>query len=610
MTARPASRLAWSLWAVSIAMASTALAMFVVTRSTRVPPTFGPRAFGALIGVTFATVGALVASRRHENPIGWIFLVVGVGGSFQEFCTQYAVYSLLYRPGSLPLGVWAAWVQNWIWIPNSGLGLTSLFLLFPNGRFSSPRMRIVLRLTVAVVALGTVGAMLAPGPMPDFLAARNPVGMRVGAGLWQALSGPGILALTILIVSAAVSLFRRRRGAVGDEREQLKWMSYASLLAVSGLALASFLATPLHAPILTYVALVSVFAIPVAAGIAILKYRLYDIDIVISKTVIVGAFAAFITVVYLVVVVGIGGAIKVRSNTFLSVVATAIVAVAFQPVRERVRRLADRVVYGKRATPYEVLSAFAERLSEAYSTTDVLPRMAQIVAAGTGAERASVWLRVGVELREAATFGGADGRVLPMQGDSLPVFDASETSVPVRHKGELLGAVSIVMPTSEPVTPAQERLVGDVASQAGLVLSNVQLIEELRASRQRLVAAQDEERRKIERNIHDGAQQQLVALSVKLGLLEGLAEADPGRVRTMAAEMKASTNEALEDLRDLARGIYPPLLADKGLAAALEAQARKSSMRVLLDGEGIGRYPAEVEAAVYFSCLAAGNQVP
>jgi signal transduction histidine kinase len=141
------------------------------------------------------------------------------------------------------------------------------------------------------------------------------------------------------------------------------------------------------------------------------------------------------------------------------------------------------------------------------------------------------------------------------------------------------------------------------------VLQNVRLIEELRASRQRLVAAQDEERRKIERNLHDGVQQQLVALNVQLGLLSRTAERDPSKVPAMTEQLQVRATEALEDLRDLARGIYPPLLADQGLAAALEAQARKAAVPTTVTSEGVGRYDQAVESAIYFCSLEALNNV-
>jgi len=179
----------------------------------------------------------------------------------------------------------------------------------------------------------------------------------------------------------------------------------------------------------------------------------------------------------------------------------------------------------------------------------------------------------------------------------------------IRHRGDLLGALSVQMPPSEPITTEQDRLVADVASQAGLVLRNAALIEELQGSRRRIVAAQDDERRRVERNIHDGAQQQLVALAVKERLLANLIKADDQRALVIVEELQAETIEALENLRDLARGIYPPLLADQGLASALAAQARKSTTPVTVETDGVGRFPQEIETAVYFSVLEALQNV-
>jgi signal transduction histidine kinase len=180
----------------------------------------------------------------------------------------------------------------------------------------------------------------------------------------------------------------------------------------------------------------------------------------------------------------------------------------------------------------------------------------------------------------------------------------------VRHQGELLGELAVAMPANDPIDRAREQLVQDLAAQAGLVLRNERLAGQLRArladlqaAQKRLVAAQDEERRRLERNIHDGAQQQLVALQVRQRLAEQLVDRDPDRAKEMLAALQTDTGTALEDLRDLARGIYPPLLADKGLASALESQARKSPIPVTIEADGVGRLPQEVEAAAYFSVL-------
>ncbi|MGZ4133384.1 MAG: sensor histidine kinase, partial [Actinomycetota bacterium] len=343
---------------------------------------------------------------------------------------------------------------------------------------------------------------------------------------------------------------------------------------------------------------------PVAMGVAILRYRLYDIDLVIRKALVAAALAVFFVGVYALVVGGVGALVGSR-GTGLSFVAAVVAAVLFQPVLARARRFADRVVYGKRATPYEVLAELGERLGDSYDADDVLPRIARVLAEGVGAARARVLLRVGDDLRPVATW--------PPDADPAPPDDHEAE---VRHQGEALGALSVAMHPSDPMDPGKEKLIADLAGQVGLVLRNVRLtealrarLEDLKATQKRLVTAQDQERRRLERNIHDGAQQQLVALNVQLGLLARVVGTDPAKAETMASALQARATEALEDLRDLARGIYPPLLADKGLTAALEAQARKSTIPVEVVADGVDRYPPEVEAALYFSTLEALQNV-
>jgi signal transduction histidine kinase len=194
---------------------------------------------------------------------------------------------------------------------------------------------------------------------------------------------------------------------------------------------------------------------------------------------------------------------------------------------------------------------------------------------------------------------------LQVDGNALPPLPGADLSIPVVHQGDLLGAISILMPKDKPLRPAGEQLVADVASQASLVLSNAGLIEDLRASRQRLVTAQDEARRRLERNIHDGAQQDLVALAIKLQLADVTADDNPAEAKQLLGELKADVTGALENLRNLARGIYPPLLADLGLVAALTAQAGKSPLPVAVEADRIGRFGQDIEAAVYFCCLEA-----
>jgi signal transduction histidine kinase len=604
-----------SIGILSIALLAGALAFKFANRGAVLPEVSDSwtlsSVFDELAHMGVPILGIIIASRRRENPLGWMFLAAGLALGLAAFGRAYALHALLVDPGSLPGGRAFAWLSNWIW-PIPICLLPFLFLLFPTGTLPSRRWRPVAWLSGADLILLT-GAALARAttawsrPFTDLtVAVGSAVGSAANVVLVVRFFG---LNLALLLSFAAVAV--RFRRSAGDERLQLKWFVTAGALIALTFVLTIFTNTVVGSTLFD-LALLFVYA---AIGIAMLKYRLYDIDVIIGKTVVYGGLAAFITAVYVLVVAVIGAAIGATEG--LALIATAIVAVAFQPVRAKVQAFANRLVYGVRATPYEVLSEFSERVAGAYSIDDVLPRMARILADGTGASRTEVWLRVGSELRLAASWpeDGVDAAPIAIVGDGVPKFDlpsrvaATSTVAPVRHQSELLGALTVTKPSSEPLAPAEEALISNLASQAGLVLRNASLLVDLRASRQRLVAAQDEERRRLERNLHDGAQQQLVALMVQLRLADSMVGKDSEKEHELLTRLQSETNEALDNLRDLARGIYPPLLADKGLAAALEAQARKVSVPVSVDPDGVGRYPQEIEAAVYFCCLEALQNV-
>jgi signal transduction histidine kinase len=548
--------------------------------------------FGEVVNLAIPVAGFVLASRRPANRVGWLFLVAGLALGLSAFAQQYGLHALIAAPGSLPAGRALAWLSNWTWVIAFAM-LAFVFLLFPTGRLSSRRWLPAawfaggaLTLTAAAVAVYTARFWSRPFSTPA--QAVTPV-----------VAAVVILICAVLVVSVAAVVVRFARSS-GEERLQLKWFAAAALLVVATFILSVVIDSVL-ASALSNVAFLCLW---VAVAIAVLKYRLYDIDIVISKAVLYGSLAVFITAVYIGVVVGIGTLAGGRDRPLLAAVAAAVVAVAFQPVRQRAGRLANRVVYGRRATPYQVLSDFARRIGGTYANEDVLPQMARTVAAGTGARQVVVWLRIDDELRpEASSDGSSHAGPLAVDGHELPRLPGADSSAPVVHQGKLLGAISVKMPKDEPLCPAGQQLVTDVASQAGLVLANAGLIEDLRASRQRLVTAQDEGRRRLERNLHDGAQQDLVALAIKVRL--GATAEDLAQAKEIFGELQADAAGALENLRDLAQGIYPPLLADLGLAAALRAQASKSPVPVTVQADGIGRFPQDTEAAVYFCCLEA-----
>jgi signal transduction histidine kinase len=455
----------------------------------------------------------------------------------------------------------------------------------------------------------------------------NPVGVASLAGVESGQGPAGLvnaLSILLVLVLLASAVIARLRRSSGVERQQVRWFARVIVVAVGVMVAGALMGLVSGAASDAlwnggfYLGLV--VGLPATIGLAVIKDGLYDIDLFISRAVVYGTLAAFITAVYVGIAVGIGSLVGGggRPNLGLSILATAIVAVGFQPVRERVQRVANRLVYGKRATPYEVLSEFSGRVAETYAADEVLPRMARVLREGSGAESAVVWLRSGAQLRPAATYPESVGELaaLDIAGDARPEIPGSDHAVTVEHQGELLGALSVVKRRGESLTPMEVKLIDDLAHQAGLVLKNVglaaelmQRLEELRGSRQRLVQAQDEERRRLERNLHDGAQQHLVALKVKLGLVQALADKNPDQATVMLEQLQGEADEALETLRDLARGIYPPLLADKGLAVALESQARRATLPVVVEGDGITRYSAEVEATVYFCALEALQNV-
>jgi signal transduction histidine kinase len=613
-------RLAWGIGLVGLALMVAGLVLLIVDWriDSSILSTNAPWFANAIL---VGALGVLIATRRPGNSTGWMLLGLAVANTINLLTAFIAVRGLL--SGASPSGwvEWPVWLGNWT-------GLTTAFLLiflvffFPNGRLPTPRWRWAARGATAVAVVLVAGSMVTTATtqlashLPNV---PNPIGVgSISAviGNSSLVFGVGLILVFLLAVGSVVVRFRRSRDV---ERSQLRWVARVTGVCIA-ITLAGFLIgipNPNVGGALAGVGFDGLaVAIPVTIGLAVMKYGLYDIDIFISRAIVYGSLAVFITAIYVGIAVGIGTLVGSggKPNLALSIVATAVVAIGFQPVRERVQRVANRLVYGKRATPYEVLSQFSERVAESYASDQVLPRMARVLADGTAAELAEVWLRSGAELRRAAAFplDTAIPTLVHLDSAAEPSIPTADRSVLVRHQGEVLGALAVTKRRGESLTPIEIKLMDDLAHQAGLVLKNVGLtadlqarLIDLRASRQRLVAAQDDERRKLERNLHDGAQQYLVAIKVKLGLVEMLLTKDPKKATTTLQQLNGDADEALETLRDLARGIYPPLLADKGLRTALQAQARKATLPITVEAAGIGRYSQDTEAALYFCILEA-----
>ncbi len=621
MRPRTARLAGWWLLALSFALS---VASFALVASA--PPAVGeihssfesyvtPAAiigFGVAL-LAFSTVGALILSRRPQNGIGWLFAIDGALMAGLTLSSAYAFVGLTGDGDPLPASEIAGWVPDILYLPLLGTLTVFLFLLFPDGGLRTRPERAAFLVAAVGASLGAVAVVLEP-QLYSFPEVENPLGITGLGTMYQTLAGLGGALLFAGLITSIALLVARLRRSTGRERDQLRTLVVSAIVASLLIVPVFFASDPgaLH----LVVAGAGVLLIPVSVGFAILRHRLFDMDLVVSRTLMFGFLAVFIAIVYVGVVVAIPAAILGRRGEGFDVlpfVAAAVIALAFQPVRERARRLAARLVYGDRASPYEVLSTLANRMGETYADSDLLPRIARALAEGTGAQRTQVWLRIGDRLRPQATW--PPDHELPSSvavlGEELPPLPA-QRAVPVQHRGELLGALTLDKRADETISSTEERLLDDVASQAGLALRNIRLteelrglVDELRASRQRLVKAQDQERRRLERNIHDGAQQQLVALAVKMRMADSLMDRDLAKAHEALAAVEADVHSTLEELRDLARGIYPPLLADEGLAAALTAQARKATIPVQVRTDGVARYPQEVEATAYFCCLEA-----
>jgi signal transduction histidine kinase len=555
--------------------------------------------------------------------------------------SAYAIVGLKAHPGALPAPAAVGALAESLFVIETS-ALAAVFLLFPTGRLPSPRWR-----PAALAGLGLTGLTLAafvistrqvalPAPGGISLSYPNPLAVPALDPAARLGTQNGLAVVFVLLLApAVVSLVLRYRRGDQRLRQQMKWLAlvvvgFLICQALGALAIAvGQQGKPLQAVPYAITPFLVLLGIPAAMAIAILRYRLFDIDVIISRALLFTLLSAGVTAVCAAIVLGIGTLVGSGSDPLLTLAAAVVVALLFQPLRQRASRLANRLVYGERATPYQVLSDFAADMAGQLDLGDALDRMVSLLAGAAGATRVEAWLRVGAELSPVAVWPAgsappATRRLTAAElaaaaelrpGAAAATPDPSTRMVPVRHGDDLLGAISLSKPPSEPVTSAEDSLLRHLASQAGLVMRNAKLtaelratIDELRASRRRLVEAQDAERRKIERNLHDGAQQQLIALAIQLGLLAESAD-DPALVRQAIPDLKAQLSAALDDLRALARGIYPPLLAEQGLVMALRAQAARSPLPVEVEAGQVGRYPQDAESTVYFCALEALQNV-
>jgi signal transduction histidine kinase len=595
---------------LNLGMVVLGAAVLVVLLVTRTPDITTAIAVVVFLG-GYTTLGRIIVTRAG-NALGWIFLGIGTCFGIALIAGTYvdASYDTPYV-ASLPGTDVAGWLTGLF--AAGALLIPMLFLLYPTGRPLTHRWRWVGQVWVVGAAFATVWTMFRPaediyGESGRFTTP-NPFGIPWLEPFDQVFLVLGVGCALAATFAALASLVVRYRRASEVERQQIRWLMLVGLAALLLFLLMPFAGEQsdwLWIPLV----LVLTLGLPAATALAIFRSRLYDVDLVISKTIVYAGLAVFIGAAYVGIVVGIGALLGgAGSSDVLRIAATAGVALAFQPVRERLQRFANRLVYGRRATPYEVMAEFGHRMSGVLSAEDVLPQMAEAAARGVGGTAARVTVLL------------PDARERSADWPDKPEVGAPTLALPVLHAGRRIGEVAVVKPPSDPLRPAERALLEDLAEHAGLALHNVRLTaeletkadelavqaDELRASRGRLVMARDAQRRRLERELREGVGAELGGIRDEIGSDARAVVDDPRTVEASLEALGSRANAALDELRDVARGVFPSILADRGLAAALEALVRKTEgpASLVVDPRVGDRLEPAIENAVYFCCVQA-----
>jgi signal transduction histidine kinase len=530
-----------------------------------------------VFSIVMATTGAIVAARRPENPIGWLFCVFAAINAFGDAVQGWGLRA---ADQGWPAGPAADWIATWIWLP-SGFGLLLTFLLFPDGRLLSPRWRPVVWIGLAGTLLAIAGWSLSPDRAQDFGAGRNPLAVE-----WlpdDAVLAVGMTALLGALGVSAASLVVRFRGSRGVERQQLKWFALAAGVAAVVLPLTFVLWYRWRA--VGVFAALSLTALPVAAGIAILRYRLYDIDLVLNRTLVYGSLTVLLAAAYAATTLVLGTALD-SGSAWVTAISTLVAAVAFLPLRARLQAAVDRRFRRDRFDALRRMAAFLEELRAGRAAPEEIEGVLRDVLHDPRLELRFL-------IPETGGHADASGVERP-DGEGL-------RRIPIERAGRPLGLVLY-----DPAVHETAELLSEVVAAGGLAIEIARLqlalrrqLAEVQESRARIVAAGHEERRRIERDLHDGAQQRLVSIGLALRHAQyELGSAPHEHVDATLEDAVGQISTAIEELRGLAQGL-PPSQLDAGLAAALNELAARAPLPVRVQAVG-DRFAPAVEATAYF----------
>lgn len=551
---RTAGRLAWGIAAATLASQVTILVLVLRHRDQLPEHVTSQLAvyWGSIVLATmFPALGALIVRRYPRHAIGWLMCSIGVIVIVDAIARWYAIVGLYLNPGRLPGPDYGAWVASWSWFPSIFVVLFFVPMLFPGGRLPSRRWRPVAIGGAVWIGLATMGMALMPGPLEDFPDVPNPV-----HGPWASVLATTAVLIPVAVATSVGAVLTRRRRALGDEREQLRWLIYAMAVVLVGWSLSMILGEwNLVSAALT---LGTLALLPVAITIAIVKYRLYDIDVIINRTLVYGGLTAAVLGAYALTVLAISTAVPTSLEWRWSVLVVAAVAVLAYPLREWLQRLANRLMYGDRDNPSAAMSRLARRVADTLTPAALLPAVAETIAQALRLPYVAVEL-LGDGTRPTAVYGelrGAPHRVCLV------------------HQGRPVGALLLGHRSEhERFTPADLRVLDDVARQVAVAAHAVRLADDLQRSRERLVLAREEERRRLRLDLHDGVGSALAGLALHAGNARRALPDRPDDALNWVTRLETGIRSAVTDVRRIVDDLRPPVLDELGLVGALREQA-------------------------------------
>jgi signal transduction histidine kinase len=583
----PARWLTPAGWAWAAAAAATILAVV-----NAVLAVLGRDFSGFLVPIAlgYAWMGCVLLARRPGHPMGPLLCLIGLANAISGAVFAYARYTVVNSPGSLPYGTAALWANTWAYAPAVSLTGLVLPLVFPEGRLLSPRWRPALWAALAFIPLWFAGMAFIVQDMGGYFRhLPNPYAHASADQMFEWIQVLAVACGLAAAIAAAASVTLRWRRADRVGRQQLKW--FLAVLPISLVSLiAGFFAS--GGPVNVVLGALAGILLPVAIGIAVLRYRLYEIDVLLSRAVLYGLLTAGVAAVYVAVVavgrVGFG----MGSDLIVQVIATAVAAAALFPLRDRVQRRVDRLFYGDRGVPYEALARLGRQVEESAGTESALNSVVKTIADSLRLPYVALELRLGDGWRQAAVYSHG----LPSEVTAFPLISQRETVgrlvVGTRSRGERLG-------------PDDERLLADLARQAGPATHAVALRQALDASRAGLVTAREEERRRLRRDLHDGLGPTLAGLTLGLDTARARSAGQP-ELQELLGRLKTETQRAVADVRRIVYGLRPPALDQLGLVGSLREevgrlQCEAPALSVTLDvpDEDLADLPAAVEVACY-----------